>query len=99
MIQKLSIIIPCYNEAATIAIILDKVLAAGLIYSIEKEIIVINDCSNDNTDRVIKGYLAEHPDAPVIYLCHDVNRGKGASVHTGIASASGDYLLIQDADL
>lgn len=98
-LQKLSIIIPCFNEAATVAIIMDKVLAVDLSNSIEKEIIVINDCSSDHTDRVIKSYIAEHPDAPVVYLCHNANRGKGASVHTGIAVASGDYLLIQDADL
>jgi glycosyltransferase involved in cell wall biosynthesis len=98
-IRKLSIIIPCYNEASTIAIILDKVTEVPLMHGIEKEIIVINDCSIDDTDIMVKEYMADYPEAPIQYYCHPVNKGKGAAVHKGIAVATGDYLLIQDADL
>jgi glycosyltransferase involved in cell wall biosynthesis len=98
-IQRLSVIIPCYNEAPTIAVILDKILDVELPYPIEKEIIVVNDCSRDDTDLMIREYLQDNPLAPIQYIRHTVNQGKGAAVHTGIASATGDYLLIQDADL
>jgi glycosyltransferase involved in cell wall biosynthesis len=98
-IRKLSIIIPCYNEAATIAVILNKVVEVELVSNIKKEVIVVNDCSMDESDRIIKEYILENSDLNIHYFCHDFNMGKGASIHTGIRHASGDYLLIQDADL
>lgn len=98
-IRKLSIIIPCYNEASTIAIILDKVIAVTLTHAIEKEILIVNDCSKDDTDLIIKEYLADNPDAPIKYMIHSVNHGKGAAVQTGLSAATGDYVIIQDADL
>jgi glycosyltransferase involved in cell wall biosynthesis len=98
-IRKLSIIIPCYNEASTIAIILDKVTDVTLSNSIEKEIIVVNDCSKDDTDLMIQEYISDNPTAPILYIRHNLNQGKGAAVHTGIQIATGDYVLIQDADL
>ena len=98
-IRKLSVIIPCYNEAATIAVMLDKITDVELPYNIEKEIIVVNDCSQDDTDLMIREYILDNPAAPIQYIRHAINQGKGAAVHTGIAATTGDYLLIQDADL
>jgi len=95
----LSIIIPVYNEVATIQLILDKVRAVQLINNIEKEIIIINDCSSDNTEEFIVKYIAANRQADIKYFSHAVNMGKGAAIHTGISKASGDYLIIQDADL
>lgn len=99
IMRKLSIVIPCYNEASTIAVILDKVTEVELLHNIEKEIIVVNDCSKDDTDLMIQEYILDNPTAPIKYICHQNNQGKGAAVHTGIAAVTGDYLLIQDADL
>lgn len=96
---KLSIIIPVYNEVATIQLILDKVRAVQLINNIEKEIIIINDCSTDNTEEFIVKYIAANTQAEIKYFSHAVNMGKGAAIHTGISKALGDYLIIQDADL
>lgn len=98
-VKRLSIIVPCYNEASTIAIILDKITDVELPHPIEKEIIVVNDCSKDDTDLMIREYMEDNPDAPIRYTRHETNKGKGAAVHTGIMGATGDYLIIQDADL
>lgn len=98
-ISKLSIIIPCYNEESTIARLLDKVCDAELTHSIEKEIIVINDCSKDETDLILREYVEDNPEAPIVYIRHEKNRGKGASIQTGLQKATGDHVIIQDADL
>jgi len=98
-LNKLSIIIPAYNEGATIHLILDKVKAVNLIQGIEKEIIIVNDCSTDNTEQAIKGYMAQNDGINIQYYSHEVNMGKGAALHTGIQKATGEYLVIQDADL
>jgi len=95
----LSIIIPAYNEEPTIHLILDRVRAVALIGGVEKEVIIVNDCSKDNTEKAIADYIKSHPDFPLNYVAHEVNKGKGAAIHTGIKVASGDYLIIQDADL
>ncbi|MDO6435050.1 glycosyltransferase family 2 protein [Flavitalea sp. BT771] len=97
--NKLSIIIPAYNEAKTIHMILDRVLEVKLIENIEKELILVNDCSKDNTEEVLLAYIASHPGAGIQYFKHEVNKGKGAAIHTGIQKATGEYLIIQDADL
>jgi len=97
--SKLSIIIPAYNEEHTIHLILDKVKEVQLIGGIEKEIILVNDCSKDNTEVSIERYMAANPLLNIRYLKHEVNKGKGAALHTGIKHATGDYLIIQDADL
>ncbi len=99
MIQTLSIIIPAYNEGATIHLILNKLKNTSLLNAIEKEVIIVNDCSKDNTDDAIKTYIAENPDLNIQYYQHKVNQGKGAALHTGIQKATGEYLIIQDADL
>lgn len=97
--KKLSIIIPAYNEAATIHMILDRILEVELISGIQKELIIVNDCSTDETENTILSYSSNNPLLNIRYIKHDVNKGKGAAIHTGIGEASGDYLLIQDADL
>jgi len=97
--EKLSIVIPAYNEAATIHLILDKVEEVKLIGGITKEIIIVNDCSKDDTEGAIQRYMNAHPDMNIVYFKHEQNKGKGAALHTGIAIATGDYLIIQDADL
>jgi glycosyltransferase involved in cell wall biosynthesis len=97
--KKLSIIIPAYNEGATIHRILDRVRDVHLVNGIEKEIIIVNDCSKDNTDAAVKKYCADNQGMNIRYFVHDVNKGKGAALHSGIALATGDYIIIQDADL
>jgi glycosyltransferase involved in cell wall biosynthesis len=101
-ISKLSIIIPAYNEEKTIALILDRINEVKLIRNIEKEVIIVNDCSTDNTEVAVQSYMANTADLSINYfkyIKHDVNQGKGAAIHTGIAQATGEYLLVQDADL
>jgi glycosyltransferase involved in cell wall biosynthesis len=95
----LSIVMPAYNEAATIHLILDKVRDARLPDGWTKELIVVNDCSKDATEEVIERYASANPSLPLTYSKHEVNKGKGAALHTGIAMATGDYVVIQDADL
>ncbi|MCS6823806.1 MAG: glycosyltransferase family 2 protein [Cytophagaceae bacterium] len=97
--MKLSIVIPAYNEEKTIQLILNKIKAVKLISDIQKEIVIVNDCSNDQTEEVIKTYISENRDIEILYYKHDVNKGKGAALHTGIKAASGDFIIIQDADL
>lgn len=98
-IKRLSIIIPAYNEGSTIHLILNKIKAVELIDNIEKEIIIVNDCSSDDTEEAVHRYQSANADLMINYYKHEVNKGKGASLHTGIAKATGDYLIIQDADL
>jgi glycosyltransferase involved in cell wall biosynthesis len=95
----LSIVIPAYNEGRTIHLILNKVKSVILPIGIEKEIIVVNDFSKDNTDEAIINYKSANSDLNIQYYKHEVNRGKGAALHTGIKEAKGDYIIIQDADL
>lgn len=99
MIKKLSIIIPAYNEGKTIHFILDKVKDVKLINGIKKEVIIVNDCSTDDTEISINSYITANPSLNIQYYKHEVNQGKGAALHTGIKNATGDYTIIQDADL
>ena len=99
MIKKLSIVIPAYNEAETIHLILDKIKAVQLENQIEKEILIINDCSKDDTKGAIQSYISKNSGLNIQYFEHSVNKGKGAALHTGIKNATGEYLIIQDADL
>jgi glycosyltransferase involved in cell wall biosynthesis len=97
--DTLSIVIPVYNEARTIHQILDLLRELKLVNNIGKEIILVNDCSTDGSGDVIRAYAARHPEIGLRLLEHHVNQGKGAALHTGIREATGDYLIIQDADL
>ncbi|MGB5032799.1 MAG: glycosyltransferase family 2 protein [Saprospiraceae bacterium] len=97
--QKLSIVIPVYNEEKTIHHILNKILAVSLINQISKEIILVNDCSTDQSEFVLLNYIKEHSEIHFIYHKHDFNQGKGAALHNGIRLATGDFIIIQDADL
>jgi glycosyltransferase involved in cell wall biosynthesis len=97
--KKLSIIIPVFNEGNTIHLILDKIKNVRLPNAISKEIIIVNDCSTDTTSTALKNYISQNTDLEIIYLEHTINKGKGAALHTGILKATGEFTIIQDADL
>ena len=97
--KKLSIIIPAYNEANTIHLILDRINAVKLMHDLQKEVILVNDCSTDDTEEMLMNYRTAHPEMNLQYHKHEVNQGKGAAIHTGIKLANGEFLIIQDADL
>jgi glycosyltransferase involved in cell wall biosynthesis len=97
--KVLSIIIPVYNEEKTIHLILDKIKQVELIGGLEKEIVMVNDKSSDNSWERLQQYKNDNPNLKMSLYDHDVNKGKGAALHTGIAQASGDLIIIQDADL
>ncbi|MBL7960947.1 glycosyltransferase family 2 protein [bacterium] len=97
--MKLSIIVPVYNEEKTIRGIVDAVLNAPILYknaNIDKEIIIVDDCSKDQTRSILSTELESKVDK-VIY--HEVNKGKGAAIRTGIQHMTGDFMVVQDADL
>ncbi len=97
--NAVSIVIPAYNEGNTIHLILDKVRDIELMNGLSKEIIIVNDCSSDNTSEAVKAYQEKNKSLDIRLLEHTINSGKGAALHTGIAGATGKYVLIQDADL
>jgi glycosyltransferase involved in cell wall biosynthesis len=99
MTSTLSIIIPAYNEEKTIKVILDKVVNVQLVDNIQKEIIIVNDCSSDGTASEIHKYITNQPELNIKVYSHKINLGKGAALHAGIRQATGDYVVIQDADL
>ncbi|RXK62830.1 glycosyltransferase family 2 protein [Lacibacter luteus] len=97
-ISKLSIVIPAYNEGKTIYRILDKITEVQLLNNIQKEVIIVNDCSKDDTKEAVERYMQQSSLSIVLYN-HEINKGKGAALHTGIKQATGDLVIIQDADL
>lgn len=99
MTSTLSIIIPAYNEEATIYQILEKICRVVLIKNIRKEIIIVNDGSKDNTEEKCLEFICEHPEEKIIYHKQSKNGGKGSALRQGIKLATGDWTIIQDADL
>lgn len=97
--KKLTILIPVYNECKTIYEVLEKVNGVLLIQGIEKEIVIVNDCSSDTSLREIERYIDNFPNQAIKLINHEINQGKGAALRTGISYATGDYTIIQDADL
>ena len=97
-IKTISIVIPAYNEARTIHLILDKINAVVLDDNLEKEIIIVNDCSTDETVSAVEKYMVQSP-MKITLFSQEINKGKGAALHKGIELAQGEVVLIQDADL
>ncbi|MCO6499621.1 MAG: glycosyltransferase family 2 protein [Vicingus serpentipes] len=97
--MKLSILIPAYNEGKTIHLILDKIKDVSIRDGISKEIIIVNDCSSDDTIKKVEEYMASNPTLPITLHNQQKNQGKGAAIHKAIELATGDYLIVQDADL
>ncbi len=98
-LKKLSILIPAYNEGPTIHLILDKIKQVILDNGVEKEVIIVNDCSKDDTVEKVEKYMAENPTMPIRFFSQPKNMGKGAAIYRAIQEASGDYVIVQDADL
>ena len=95
----LSIIIPSYNEGATIHKILEEILLVRLPENAGKEIIVVDDGSKDNTKEAVEEFAHNHPETPVKYIRQPKNQGKGMAIRAGIKHVTGNYVIIQDADL
>ena len=99
MIKKLSILIPVFNEANTIYSILDKIKYTQLLNNIDREIIIVNDCSTDNTLSIINKYKEKNKELDIKLFSLEYNQGKGAAIHQAIKHACGEFIIIQDADL
>lgn len=97
--MKLSILIPVYNEEGSILNILNELKKVNLINDIKKQIILIDDCSLDNSKNIIDDFILNNNDLDILVESHSKNKGKGAAIQTGIKIASGDIIVIQDADL
>lgn len=98
-ISTLSIVIPAYNEAATIHLILDRIAEVELPNGLQKELVIVNDYSTDDTGKVLEAYKTAHPEIRMTLFDQDRNYGKGAALHKGVEIANGELILIQDADL
>lgn len=97
--RLLTVIVPAYNEERFIYKVLQRILAVDLIDNTEKEILVVDDNSTDGTAHQVQLFMERYPSANLRYVKHEINKGKGAAIRTGMQQASGDYMVIQDADL
>jgi len=98
MSKILSVIIPAYNEEFTIETILNKVIAVKLVGGFKMETIIVNDFSSDKTEQKVHEFIAGHPENDIKFYSQLKNMGKGAAIHRGIEEATGDYIVVQDAD-
>ena len=96
--MTLTIIIPAYNEERNLASVLDSVMQVELPYGADKEIIVVDDGSTDNTVSRVQSFIAANPQARINLIRHTSNQGKGAAIRTALPAVSGEYVIIQDAD-
>lgn len=99
MKKNLSIIIPCYNEEKYVNKLLNRLVEINLDFDYEKEIIIINDGSEDQTQEIIDSFIKSHPEINIKALAHSQNKGKGASIKTAIPVLTGQVTVVQDADL
>ncbi len=97
--MRLSILIPAYNEERTIQDLLGHVLAVKLAQGVERELVIVDDGSRDRTGEMARAFKEAHPEARITVFVQPVNKGKGAAIHKGIELATGDHLIVQDADL
>jgi glycosyltransferase involved in cell wall biosynthesis len=97
--HTLSVIVPAYNEEQFIRTLLTHIHAAELAYDLRKEIVVVDDNSQDRTPALVEEFMHKHPEAHINLNRHQANQGKGAALHTGIQQATGDLIIVQDADL
>ncbi len=97
--QKLSIIIPVYNEGKTITTVIEYLNELQLIHGIKKELIIVDDSSTDTSNKAIRTAIGKLADSSYHFILHEQNLGKGGAIQSGIQKASGDYTIIQDADL
>lgn len=97
--EKLSVLIPVYNEERTITTILERIAAVNLINEMQKEIVIVNDASDDRSEELIQQYIQKNPTEEIHYFLQEKNQGKGAAINRAIQNASGDFIIIQDADL
>jgi len=95
-INKLSVIIPCYNEQNTIELIVNEILMVHLGSNTKLEIVIIDDCSQDNSRVIIEGLVKKHPQ--ISSILQSKNHGKGAALKQGILKSTGDVVIVQDAD-
>lgn len=98
-INKLSIIVPAYNEEKTILSVIGLLENITLVGETTKEVIIIDDHSKDSTSQLVREYILQNPESPLVFFSQPVNQGKGAAIHKGIELASGNIIVIQDADL
>lgn len=98
-LKTLSVLIPAYNEEATILSILKRINEVELHHGIQKELVIVNDCSKDRTKEIVETYIKDHPEQKITFYSQEKNQGKGAAIHKAIELASGDYFIVQDADL